>query len=197
LNKIKKISKYKTYSDKKLIEACVKQNKQAQKELYLRFSYMMKGVCLRYAGNEQEAEDLLQDSFIKAFEKINTFKNTGSLGGWLRKLTVNTVLENFRKQKIKTQSLELIDKEKESNNFNVIQKLELEDLVCKVQKLPIGYRTVFNLYAIEGYNHIEIGELLNISSSTSKSQYSRAKKLLIKMIDEEKQIELNQLKYAK
>jgi RNA polymerase sigma-70 factor (ECF subfamily) len=156
----------------------------------------MKGVCLRYSATEEEAEDILQDSFIKAFDKLSSFNNKGALGGWLRKLTLNTALEVYRKVKIKTNPLILIEDEVDES-FNVIQKLELEDLVSKIQKLPLGFRTVFNLYVVEGYNHKEIGVLLNISNGTSKSQYSRAKKLLIKMIDAEKQIEKNNLKYAK
>jgi len=157
---------------------------------------MMKGVCLRYSKNETEAEDVLQDSFIKAFDKLETFKNEGALGGWLRKITVNTALEFYRKNKIDSQLL-TDDIENIDDEINAIQKLELDDLVFKIQQLPTGFRTVFNLYAIEGYNHKEIGELLSISNGTSKSQYSRAKKLLIKMIEDEKQIELTNLKYAK
>ena len=157
---------------------------------------MMKGVCLRYSKNETEAEDVLQDSFIKAFDKLETFKNEGALGGWLRKITVNTALEFYRKNKLDSQLL-TDDIENIDDEINAIQKLELDDLVFKIQQLPTGFRTVFNLYAIEGYNHKEIGELLSISNGTSKSQYSRAKKLLIKMIEDEKQIELTNLKYAK
>jgi len=156
----------------------------------------MKGVCLRYSKNEAEAEDLLQDSFIKAFDKLEQFKNKGPLGAWLRKLTVNTALELYRKHSINSQSLNLITEEVD-NEFNAIQKLELDDLVFKIQQLPTGFRTVFNLYAIEGYTHKEIGELLSISNGTSKSQYSRAKKLLVKLIEDEKQMELKNLKYAK
>ena len=190
------ISKYTSYSDKDLVKACVKEKRQAQQELYLRFSYMMKGVCLRYSNNEAEAEDLLQDSFIKAFDKLKTFKHQGELGGWLRKLTLNTVLDNYRKNKISSSSLSLVD-EKIDDSFTAIQNLELEDLLLKIQQLPLGFRTVFNLYAIEGYNHKEIGVLLKISNGTSKSQYSRAKKMLKKLIEEEKIIELNNLKHAK
>lgn len=157
---------------------------------------MMKGVCLRYSKNEAEGEDLLQDSFIKAFKKLDTYNNQGALGGWLRKLTLNTALEYYRKNKIETQTLTVVSEEVDPD-ISPIEKLELEDLVSKIQQLPLGFRTVFNLYAIEGYTHKEIGELLNISNGTSKSQYSRAKKLLIKMIETESREELNKLKYAK
>ena len=162
---------------------------------------MMKGVCLRYAYNEHEAEDLLQDSFIKAFNKIESYQNKGALGGWLRKLTLNTALEQYRKNKNINQTIEL----NEVNNSiedEAIENLELEDLVKKIQQLPIGFRTVFNLYAVEGFNHREIGEMLNISDGTSKSQYSRARQLLRKMIEKEEKSEAKgfdnrNLKYAK
>ena len=148
----------------------------------------MNGVCLRYSNNEHEAEDLLQDSFIKAFKNIESYQNKGALGGWLRKLTLNTALEQFRKNKNTNQTIEL----KEFNNYvddTAIEKLELEDLLKKIQLLPTGFRTVFNLYAVEGFNHREIGEMLNISDGTSKSQYSRARLLLRTMIEEEQKSE--------
>jgi len=157
---------------------------------------MMKGVCLRYSKNEAEAEDLLQDSFIKAFDKLESFSHKGPLGAWLRKLTVNTALAHFRTSKVSSQSLTLITDEVD-DRMDAIQKLELDDLVSKIQQLPAGFRTVFNLYAIEGYTHKEIGELLSISDGTSKSQYSRAKKMLVKLIEDEKKMELKSLKYAK
>ena len=162
---------------------------------------MMNGVCLRYSNNEHEAEDLLQDSFIKAFKNIESYQNKGALGGWLRKLTLNTALEQFRKNKNTNQTIEL----KEFNNYvddTAIEKLELEDLLKKIQLLPTGFRTVFNLYAVEGFNHREIGEMLNISDGTSKSQYSRARLLLRTMIEEEQKseevrFEERNVKYAK
>ena len=162
---------------------------------------MMKGVCLRYSKNEQEAEDLLQDSFIKAFHNMKTFQNKGALGGWLRKLTLNTALEQYRKGKKSSQTIEL----REGTNYVddvAIENLKLEDLLKKIQNLPPGFRTIFNLYAVEGFNHREIGEMLNISDGTSKSQYSRARLLLRKMIEEEENIESlrfqeRKVKYAK
>jgi len=156
----------------------------------------MKGVCLRYSKNEAEAEDLLQDSFIKAFEKLDSFSHTGPLGAWLRKLTVNTALAHYRTFKTSSQPLTLITDEAD-DRIDAIQKLELDDLVSKIQQLPTGFRTVFNLYALEGYTHKQIGNLLSISDGTSKSQYSRAKKLLVKLIEDENQMELKNLKYAK
>lgn len=188
----KKISKYKKHNEKELIKACLNNKQQAQKELYQRFSFMMKGVCLRYAVNHAEAEDILQDSFIKIFNNLKKYEAKGAFGGWIRRITVNTALEHIRKKK-----LDLIDNDLSeiSSNYlgdddTAIEQLEVDDLVQKIQQLAPGYRTVFNLYAIEGYTHKEIGKLLKISEGTSKSQLSRARFYLKKMIELD-EIQLN------
>ena len=155
---------------------------------------MMKGICLRYSNNETEAEDLLQESFIKAFNKLDTFNNNGALGGWLRKIAVNTALEHYRKNKNKTVVLDLNQVDSLIPD-NAIESLELEDLLKKIQSLPTGFRTVFNLYAVEGYNHREIGEMLSISEGTSKSQYSRARVLLRDMIAQD-ELQTKKVNYA-
>lgn len=157
---------------------------------------MVKGICLRYAQNEQEAEDVMQDSFVKAFEKLKSYNGNGTLGGWIRKLTLNTALELYRKNKRNIVAIE-IDSSTQLANDNSIEQLELNDLLLKIQSLPTGFRTIFNLYAVEGYNHREIGSLLNISEGTSKSQYSRARVLLRKMIAQDDKQEKRILKYAK
>ena len=154
----------------------------------------MKGICLRYSNNETEAEDLLQESFIKAFNKLDTFNNNGALGGWLRKIAVNTALEHYRKNKNKTVVLDLNQVDSLIPD-NAIESLELEDLLKKIQSLPTGFRTVFNLYAVEGYNHREIGEMLSISEGTSKSQYSRARVLLRDMIAQD-ELQTKKVNYA-
>ena len=155
---------------------------------------MMKGICLRYSNNETEAEDLLQESFIKAFNKLDTFNNNGALGGWLRKIAVNTALEHYRKNKNKTVVLDLNQVDSLIPD-NAIESLELEDLLKKIQSLPTGFRTVFNLYAVEGYSHREIGEMLSISEGTSKSQYSRARVLLRDMIAQD-ELQTKKVNYA-
>lgn len=177
----------------------MKHNRQAQEELYLRFSYMMKGVCLRYSSNEADAEDLLQESFIKIFNNLRAYQETGKLGAWLRKITVNCALEKYRKEKKKKENTLLVaDYGVHDFDFeNALSKLELDDLLAKIQQLPNGYRTIFNLYVIEGYQHKEIAELLNISEGTSKSQYSRARILLKEMIEKEEKHKINNLDYAK
>lgn len=160
---------------------------------------MMKGVCLRYAANEAEAEDVLQEAFIQAFKKLESYSGDGALGGWLRRITVNKALEQCRKNKsfrILKESFAQTDQQIIVDD-TVFSQLEVEALVAKIQELPSGYRAIFNLYAIEGYTHIEIGELMGIAVGTSKSQYSRARKMLADMILVEGEKENLRLAYAK
>ena len=159
---------------------------------------MMKGICLRYAANEAEAEDVLQESFIRAFNNLKKYSERGPLGAWLRMITVNTALEQYRKNKSQKGMAVVYDMTDANPKIedDAIEKLELEDLLKKIQSLPTGFRTVFNLYAVEGYTHKEIGEILEISAGTSKSQYSRARVLLRKMIEEESGEE-QKINYAK
>lgn len=180
---------YDTLQDIELVKACLENKRAAQFALYRRFSYSMKGVCLRYSSNESEAEDILQESFIKVFQSLENFKDYGPLGGWIRKITVNTALEFCRKQKVFQMHLAEIQKGQPILGFtpetanDVIERLSAEELLYFIQNMPTGFRTVFNLYAIEGYTHIEIGEMLNISEGTSKSQYSRARLHLQQLIE--------------
>jgi RNA polymerase sigma-70 factor (ECF subfamily) len=159
----------------------------------------MYGVCLRYAKDQDEAEDLLQESFIRAFKNIGQFNATGALGAWLRKVTVNVCLENYRKNKTTSEHLKnyCLEYSEELDLDNALSCLALENLIQKIQQLPTGYRTIFNLYAIEGFNHVEIAEMLQISIGTSKSQYSRAKQILREILDREAQLELKLLNYAR
>ena len=159
----------------------------------------MNGICLRYSASKEEAEDVLQDAFVKAFKNLKAYSGEGPLGAWLRKIAVNTALEQYRKNKSLKNFGVLIDitETKIEVDDNAIEQLELEDLLLKIQALPTGFRTVFNLYAVEGYTHKEIGELLGISDGTSKSQYSRARVLLREMIQQEVASERKSLNYAK
>ena len=152
---------------------------------------MMNGICLRYGSNQAEAEDILQDSFVKAFKNLDRYKADGALGAWMRKITVNTALEQYRRNKsLKNFGIMLeVDESSIAVEDGAIEQLELEDLLRKIQSLPKGFRTVFNLYAVEGYSHKEIGELLGISEGTSKSQYSRGRLLLRTMLQEELKLE--------
>lgn len=184
-----------------LVKACLKSERAAQFALYRRFSYTMKGVCLRYSANENEAEDILQESFIKVFHSLENYRDSGPLGGWIRKITINTALEYCRKQKVFQMHLDEIRSGQPILGFtpetanDVIERLSAEELLYYIQSLPTGFRTVFNLYAVEGYTHSEIGEMLGISEGTSKSQFSRARLHLQQLIEKTKQQEIKAVNY--
>ena len=174
-------------TDEELVKKCVFNDPAAQKLLFERFSRKMMGVCLRYSDRSEEAEDMLQNGFIKVFNKISTFKGSGSLEGWIRKVIVNEALTYLRKNKSTKLNLNIdSDKYVVPSNSHVGETLNEKDLLKLIQQLPIGFRTVFNMYAIEGYSHKEIAEALGISEGTSKSQYSRARLHLQNMLKMEK-----------
>ena len=170
-------------TDQDIVEGCLQKNPKAQKALYDAFSAKMMSVCLRYAGNRNDAQDVLQEGFIKVFEKLDQFSGKGSLGGWMRMIMINTALIKIRKEKKFLHHDEIT----EVNDFSphehgVFEKLAANEIMTLVQNLPDGYRAVFNLYAVEGYSHKEIGEMLEISESTSKTQYFKAKAHLKKAL---------------
>lgn len=161
-------------SDVQLVEAVLRKEGPAQRALYERFARKMFGICLRYAGSREEAEDLLQDGFIRVFERISSFKAEGSLEGWVRKVMVNTALEHLRRQSMQwITGLEGIDEP--AGQPEIEGELDFKAILGLIQDLPTGFRVVFNLHAVEGYNHREIAELLGITEGTSKSQYARAR----------------------
>ncbi len=173
-------------TDNELINGCLEGSLRHQRELYNHYAPKMMGICMRYAGSEEEAEDMLQEGFLTVFHRIGSFAGRGELGAWIRKVMVNSALMYLRKtKKFQMQTeLEEVDFFLESNE-SLFSHLSAADLMQMIQCLPAGYRTVFNLYAVEGWNHREIGEKLGISISTSKSQYSRSRKILRKMIETE------------
>lgn len=152
---------------------------KAQGELYQRLAPRMFGICLRYTRNQMEAEDVLQEGFIKVFRYMQDYRNDGSLEGWVRRTMVNTAI-NFYKKKAKYQKDISLDERDPINQDeeSAIDKMSAQELLDYIQELPDGYRMVFNLNVIEGYTHKEIGEMLNISENTSKSQLSRARHVL-------------------
>lgn len=175
-------------NEEQLVKKCLEKDSLAQKQLFDSFSRKMMGVCLRYTKDAEEAQDVLQIGFIKVFEKLHLFNSDGSLEGWIRKVIINTALDQIRKNK-KFESnidIDLVDYQLPSENENVLGQLSVNDLLKIIQAMPPGFRTVFNMYAIEGYSHQEIADQLNISINTSKSQYSRARVYLQKIIIEEK-----------
>ncbi|HYC40798.1 MAG TPA: RNA polymerase sigma factor [Chitinophagaceae bacterium] len=149
-----------------------------QEELYRRFSGRMYGVCLRYASNAEEAEDILQEGFIKIFKKLESFRSEGSFEGWIRRIFVNTAIEHFRRKKYLQPVTEKEETSIEGKYISVLDDLAEQDILGLVQQLSPGYRTVFNMYVVEGYTHKEIADMLGISEGTSKSQLSRAKVIL-------------------
>jgi len=168
-----------------IIKECQKGKRKAQKELYEAFSGKMYGVCLQYCKDRAEAEDCLQEGFIKIFTKIHLFRFEGSFEGWIRRIIVNTVIESFRKKQptILVDEFSLVpndDPEQDSSSDPLFSQQELFDMI---QDLPPKYRMVFNLYALDGYTHVEIANALNISTGTSKSNLSRARQWLKKEIE--------------
>ncbi|HSU27070.1 MAG TPA: RNA polymerase sigma factor [Chitinophagaceae bacterium] len=165
-----------------LIKGCLEGNRRMQEELYRRFSPRMYAVCLRYAGNAEEAEDILQEGFIKIFKKLDSFRSEGSFEGWVRRIFVNTAIEHFRRKKYLQPVTEKEENTIEGKYFSVLDELAEKDILALVQELSPGYRTVFNMYVVEGYTHKEIADMLGISEGTSKSQLSRAKVILQSMV---------------
>jgi RNA polymerase sigma factor (sigma-70 family) len=174
-----------------LISGCIEGNRRMQEELYRRFSPRMYAVCLRYAGNAEEAEDILQEGFIKIFKKLDSFRSEGSFEGWVRRIFVNTAIEHFRRKRYLQPVTEKEENTLEGNYLSVLDNLAERDIMELVAQLSPGYRTVFNMYVVEGYTHKEIGDILGISEGTSKSQLSRAKMILQdlvkKFIEKERQ----------
>lgn len=170
-------------SGKVLNEEYLKGTQETNALLYKHFAPKMYGICLRFAGNPMDADDIMQEGFIKIFSKIKNFRNEGSFEGWIRRTFINTAINYYRKnvrnQKIgNLDDIELVD----NSNEVIYDKLSREELLNLLRELPIGYRTVFNLNILEGYTHKEIGEMLGISDNTSKSQLTRARAILQKRV---------------
>jgi len=170
-------------TEEEIIKRCQKADPLAQRYLYEKYVGRFLGICKRYFINIHEAEDVMVTAFVKIFEKIVQFRNEGSFEGWMKRLLVNECLTQIRKKQIlfvdaETQ-YQLSDQTETAEEI-----LSAQDLLACVQRLPDGYRTVFNLYALEGYSHQEIAEMLGISEGTSKSQLSRARNLLQNYIHE-------------
>ncbi len=178
--------------DKKLIKGCLKNNPIAQKELYNRFASKMYGICLRYTKDDMEAKDVMQDAFVKVFNNLIYFKYEGSLESWVKKIIINTAINSYRKNVTNYNSLE-IDKVDVTEDNNIISDISTQELLSIIKELPKGFRMIINLYAIEGYNHREIGEMLNISENTSKSQLSRARLIIQEKINKR----YNKISYEK
>lgn len=172
-----------TLTDADLIQGSVEGNREIQEVLYHRFSPKMYAVCLRYSGNAVDAQDLLQEGFIKVFKNLSKFRGDGSFEGWMRRIFLNTSIEHYRKKVnmlsvTETQEVTIEDKE-----WNVLDNLAEKDIISMIHELSPGYRVVFNMHVIEGYSHKEIADILGINEGTSKSQLARAKGVLKKMVE--------------
>lgn len=166
-------------TDEELIALCRKGDSAAQSELYKRYSRKLWGVCLRYAKNQMSAEDILQEGFIRIFKYLDQYKGEGSFEGWMRRTIVNTAINYYKKNLSSKDELDVDEMINiQSDNADAISQMSAEEILSVVQSLPTGYRTVFNMYVIEGISHKDIAAELNISENTSKSQLSRARSIL-------------------
>ncbi|HLX91367.1 MAG TPA: RNA polymerase sigma factor [Puia sp.] len=172
----------------RLIRECLKNNAAAQKELYGIYAEIMLGVCYRYTKSLTDAEDVLQDGFVKVFKNLNQYKGDGELGAWIRRIMVNTAI-NFLKSQAKYQyDLSFVENGLHPiSNDNPEIGMSTKELAELIRQLPPGYQTIFNLHAVEGYSHVEIGKILGINEGTSRSQYARARMLLIAWIKKNSQ----------
>ncbi|MEM6767068.1 MAG: RNA polymerase sigma factor [Bacteroidota bacterium] len=169
------------------LEGCIRFEARAQKALYERLAPKMLAVCARYARSTFDAEDILQDGFIKVFQKIGDFSGKGSLEGWVRRIMVRTAIDHYRKTKKQDKEVDIDEQFTDELSAEMVDQLSVDYLLSLIQTLPSGYRIVFNLFAIEGYSHKEIAQQLAINESTSRSQYTRARALLKKRISEDNQ----------
>lgn len=169
--------------EKRMLKGLMANKPEAQQQLFDLFSGKMMALCYRYAKSREEAEDILQEGFIRVFKKIDLYEGTGSLEGWIRRVFTNVAIRHYQKNSRLHVVSGIDDLEEEPSADLIDHYFDAEDLMKMVQSLPDGYRMVFNLYAIEGYSHEEIAEQLGISVGTSKSQLSRARKALQRMLE--------------
>lgn len=177
-----------------IIRACVRGQRYAQEWIYNEYKGYLMGICRRYCSSREQAQDVLQDSFIKIFLSINTYSGKGSFQGWLSRIVINTAIKQNNKWDYRRESNDVEIYDLPVSESAALEKLSLQELLMLIEKLPKGCRTIFNLYVIDGFSHEEIAELINISTGTSKSQLSRAKKLLIEKISQISLIEEKQSK---
>ncbi len=181
----------------KLVKECIREIPAAQRQLYEYFAESMLGICYRYTKSMDDAEDVLQDGFVKVFRNLHQYKYEGELGGWIRRIMVTTAL-NFLKKNARYNHEFAFDNENLHPviNDNPEIKLTGKEIADLVRQLPVGYQTIFNLHAVEGYSHVEIGKMLGINEGTSRSQYARARALLITWIKKNEEINFKTGSYA-
>ncbi len=177
-------------TEEELLKGCIEERQDCQRELYKRFAGKMMVVCIRYAKNKLEAEDMLQEGFIKVFDNIGKFKQEGSLEGWVRRIMVNTALNKIRANKMQFEEMGDSSFQFADNDANIIDKLSEIAILNIISQLPNGYKYVFNMFAIEGFTHKEIADQLGIEEASSRSQYAKARKYLQNQIIQLEQIKL-------
>ncbi|MFN8251803.1 MAG: RNA polymerase sigma factor [Ferruginibacter sp.] len=184
--------------DARLVKECLQNNRAAQKRLYEQYADTMLGVCFRYTKSVSDAEDVLQEGFVRVFKNLHQYRGEGELGAWIRRIMVTTAL-NYLKRNARYQHDLAFDKLEMHpvTDENPEMTLSTKELTSLVQQLPSGYQTIFNLHAVEGYSHVEIGALLGISDGTSRSQYARARALMITWIKKNYSDHSKQQAYAK
>ncbi len=171
-------------TEKELIKACLLQDRLAQRDIFNMYAGKMMAVCLRYSRHRLEAEDILQDAFVKVFTHLSEFEYTGSFEGWIRRIIINTAIKNNQKKSVSHEEIGLENIKEDSAGPEVFSALSEEEIIKLISSLPDGYRMVFNLYAVEGFSHKEIAELLNIEESTSRSQLVKARRVLQEKVHE-------------
>ena len=171
-------------TEKEIIEGCQKGNRKAQNMLYHNYRYQLFGVCLRYSKDRQEAEDLLQEGFITIFKNLYQYRPIGSFKAWMHTVVVRVALQHVRRQKKLFSPIDINQLADEyQTHEDIFSDFRAKELIKMIQKLPNGYRAVFNLYVLEGYAHKEIAEMLGVTIGTSKSQLSKAKAMLKRMLE--------------
>ncbi|HET7001780.1 MAG TPA: sigma-70 family RNA polymerase sigma factor [Puia sp.] len=161
-----------------IIQGCLKQNTAAQHALFRKYADVLMTICRRYSGDHAEAEDMLQEAFIRIFKFINQYQASGSFEGWIKKITVRSCLQILQTRKVRFSELPENHQETQASAPDIIAGLDADEILKQISYLPVGYRMIFNLYVMEGYSHEEIGQMLKIKAATSRSQLSKARSML-------------------
>jgi RNA polymerase sigma factor (sigma-70 family) len=174
----KALNELRELTERELVEGCQREDRRCQETLYGRFARRMYAVCLRYARHQLEADDLLQEGFIRVFDKLPGFRMEGSLEGWIRRIMVHTCINHYRKKAFQNEKFGMEHMPDSPVEPLAVDHLGETELLALVKELPDGYRMVFNMFAIEGFDHAEIAELIGCGESTSRSQLAKARRML-------------------
>lgn len=170
-------------TEREIIQGCLKRDPGTQHILFLEYAGVLMTICRRYAGDHFEAEDMLQEAFIRIFKFIDQYQSTGSFEGWIKRITVRSCLQILQSKKVRFSELTDNHQEIQTSVPDIISDLSADELLKLISHLPVGYRMIFNLYVIEGYSHEEIGQMLKIKTATSRSQLSKARSMLQEKIN--------------